>query len=165
MSPKRVRSPTRDPSPSRSHLRAIKAFGERVSVGIAVIGDAAKPKQAAVINTAKKFGRSERYVWGTVKLGSKTYAAALAILEKEASRNKRPRPRTVAALFLLRELRNEPRPMKEVAAFAHDKNIAASTLRRACNDLSVKARRIGGQDGYWTWELPLNVKKYYGIED
>lgn len=148
----------------RQLLRSTESFNKRALVGMTVSGNASKPKILAVRKTAKKFGRSERYVWGTVKLGSKLYAATLAILEK-ASRDKRSRPRTVAGLFLLRELGSDPRPMKEIAALTRTKNIMSSTLRRACKDLSVRKKRIGGQHGYWSWELPRDTKIKFGIDD
>jgi hypothetical protein len=150
--------------PSQKHLRAIKTFGQRVSAGMDVMGDESKTKQAAVTKVAKKIARSERYVWGTVKLGSKMYDAALAFFEKEASRNKQRKPRTVAALFLLHELRDRPRLMKEIEILARKSDIAITTLRRACKDLSVRKRRTGGRDGHWTWELPQDIKKSFGIE-
>ena len=55
--------------PTRAHLRKIKTFGERVMVGTEVAGDTTKSRQEAVKKAAKKFNRSKRYVWGTVKFG------------------------------------------------------------------------------------------------
>jgi hypothetical protein len=164
MARKRVRSLTPILPPPRSHLRAIETFSKRVSVGMSVIGEASKSKKVAVAKITKKSGLSERYVWGTVKLGSKMYAAVLAILEKEASHNNHSRPRMVAALFLLNALRNEPKSMKEIEALARKSHIAVSTLRRACKSLGVQKRRIGGQHGHWSWELPQEVKKSFGID-
>ena len=129
-----------------------------------VAADTTRSRQEAVKNAAKKFKRSERYVWDAVKLGAKMHAAALAVLEKEAARHSRSRPRTTATVFLLTELRRHPRMMKEIETLGHRSGIAISTLRRAGKDLDVKKRRIGGKGGHWTWELPPNVKKKFGIE-
>jgi hypothetical protein len=149
----------------RKLLRSIETFSNRVSAGMAVIVEVSKTKQEAVTKISIKIGRSERYVWNTVKLGSKLHATISAILEKEANRNKRLRPRTVATIFLLRELRNKPRPMKEIEALAGDSGIAISTLRRTCKVLGVKKKRIGGRNGFWIWELPSNTKINFGIDD
>jgi hypothetical protein len=65
------------PVMTRAHLRKIKTFSERVTVGTEVAGDITKSRQEAVKNAAKKFNRSERYVWGTVKLGRRMHHAAL----------------------------------------------------------------------------------------
>lgn len=148
----------------RALLRSIEKFNKRASVGVAVIAEASKTKQEAVTKVAIKIGRSERYVWGTVKLGSKSYAAILAKLEKLTSRNKRRRPRSVASLFLLNELRYEPRSMKEIEALARKSGIAVSTLRRAGKELGVRKRHVGGRRGHWTWELPVEVKINFRVE-
>jgi tellurite resistance protein len=148
---------------TRAHLRKIKTFGERVIVGTTVAADATKSRQEAVKTAVEKFKLSERYVWGTVKLGAKMHAAALATVE-EAVRNKRPHPRSSAAVFLLTELRHRPRAMKEVEMLARRSGIAIATLRRACKDLGVKKRRTGGRQGHWVWELSLETKKTFRID-
>jgi hypothetical protein len=165
MSRKRVSLPALHSLSERSLLRAIKTFSGHASVGMIVAGATSRSKQEAVAHVAKIFKRSERYVWGTVKLGSKVYAAALATLEKLTRRNKHSRPRTVAAFFLLRELRNEARPAKEIEALAGDDGIAISTLRRSCKALGVKKKRVGGRNGFWSWELPSETKINFVIGD
>jgi len=150
--------------PSRANLRAIKTFSDRVDVGTDVAGQATISRQEAVKRSAKKFNRSKRYVWGTVKLGKRMHAAAIEILEKEVAGNKRPRARAIASVFLLNELRNQPRPMTEIEALAETSGISISTLRRASKNLGVKKRHVGGRHGHWTWELPPDVKKSFGIE-
>jgi hypothetical protein len=144
--------------PTRKLLRVIETFSERVTVGTEVAGDITKPRQEAVKNAAKKFKRSERYVWGTVKLGAKLHAQGLEILK-----NVPPSPRFIAEAFLVNALGSDAKAAKEIEAQARKSGIAISTLRRASKVLRVKKRRIGGRHGQWSWELPLEVKKYFGI--
>jgi len=145
--------------PSRRHLRAIKTFGDRAIVGTDVAGQWTKSRKEAVRNTAKKYRKSERYVWGTVRLGRKLHAKGL-----ETLKNVPPSPRFVAEAFLVNTLGSAAKPAKDIEAQARKRGITISTLRRASKDLTVKKRHVGGRDGHWTWELPADVKKSFGIE-
>lgn len=147
------------PLVTRAHLRKIKTFSERVTVGMEVAGDPVQPRQKAVKDAAKKFKRSERYVWGTVKLGARMHVSALELLTKGPIG-----ARLMAEAFLLNALRYRPKPAREIEVQARKSGIAVSTLRRACKNFGVKKIRIGGQHGHWIWELPVNVKKSFGID-
>ena len=143
---------------TRAHRRKIKTFSERVTVGMDVARNRVQPRQKAVSNAAKKFKRSERYVWGTVKLGASLHGTALEV------RIKGPiGPRLMAEAFLLNALRYEAKPTTEIEAQARKSGIALSTLRRACKNFGVKKIRMGGRHGYWIWELPKIVKKSFGM--
>jgi putative DNA primase/helicase len=56
--------------------------------------------------------------------------------------------------FLLERLEAGPRKSDDIIEEAKQESIAEKTLRRAKKELGVKARREGGSDGTWFWELP-----------
>lgn len=64
--------------------------------------------------------------------------------------------RAVATEFLTRVLTDGPRPAAELFAEADNEGIAEKTLRRAKDDLKIKAERVGGisKHGWWSWSLP-----------
>ncbi len=153
--------------PTRKLLRAIKTFGERSTVGMEVAGDTTISRQKAVRKAAERYNRSERYVWGTVKLGRQAYSNALVFLEKEVG-NRRSRPRNMAALFLLDELRGEPKPMKEVEVRARefsdrDQHSTArvqrtlrqkTTYRRTVRSMDL-GTAIGCEKKFWNRSLKM----------
>jgi len=166
----RTKHPYRPALPiDRQTARAIKTFGKRVSVGIAVVHATAngkkKKKETAVKAVAEQVGRRDRYVWGTVALGAEMHAKLLTILEKKAASKTHRSPRAVANVFLLEKLSSGPQPAKHIIALARKAGIADHTLRRACNSLGVERRRVGGRNGHWDWELSAATKKYFGVGD
>lgn len=151
-------------TPTRALLRQMETFGRRVVVGVAVAGDTSKSRQDAVRNVAKKFVLSERYVWGTAKLGREILASATGLFEKEVTRKERVKPRVRAGVLLFNELRHGPKPATEIEALARKAGVAERTLRRECKRLGVKKQRFGGRGGCWVWELSADTKKYFGIK-
>jgi len=146
-----------------SEMRRIETWGRRIATGMAVLNEQSDCRKRAVAKVATKIGKSERHVWGTVRLGAKMQPIVLAALEEEA-RKKRSRPGSVAGLFLLKELQQGPRLAKEIEHKAREAGIAARTLRRQCKRLRVKKRHHGGRHGYWTWELSTDIKQMFGFE-
>jgi putative DNA primase/helicase len=63
--------------------------------------------------------------------------------------------RDEAADFLLAELADGPRPVKELKAEAKNAGITEITLQRAKSKLGIKASKTGYQ-GAWTWSLRGN---------
>jgi hypothetical protein len=151
-------------APPRSFIRAIETFGKRVSAGMAVARHTSKPKQDVVEHVAKEFGWSERYVWGTVKLGARINANIITYLTKEAARKKHRSPRDIAGLFLIQQLRGGPQSVAYITALARKAGIADRTLRRERVRLKVKSRHIGGRNGHWEWHLSATTKKIFGID-
>jgi hypothetical protein len=103
------------PELTRAHLRAIRTFSGRVEVGTDVASQQTKSRQEAVRNAAKKYKRSERYVWGTVKLGRRLYRTAMETLKKVP-----PSPRFIAEAFLANTLGNDQMAAKEIEAQARN---------------------------------------------
>jgi AAA domain-containing protein len=56
--------------------------------------------------------------------------------------------------FLIQELAEGERPVKEVRKAASDAGIQARTLKRAKEHLRVESHRVGGSKGAWFWALP-----------
>ena len=59
-----------------------------------------------------------------------------------------------AFVWLLKALGEGERPARDVEAEARAQGFTAKALRRARERLGVQARREGGRQGYWLWNLP-----------
>jgi hypothetical protein len=59
---------------TRELRRKEETFKRRMAAGLAVLNDQSHCRKRVVEKVAKRIGRSERYVWGTVKLGAKIHA-------------------------------------------------------------------------------------------
>jgi hypothetical protein len=63
-------------------LRAQETSSRRISAGMAVMRlQDQESKKRAVATVAKRIGKSERYVWGSVKLARREHALTLKFLE------------------------------------------------------------------------------------
>jgi len=56
--------------------------------------------------------------------------------------------------FLREELAEGPRKQTDLLRSARQGGTTNATLKRAKRKLGIKSVKVGGRDGYWTWELP-----------
>jgi len=156
-------------SNSRWHLRMIEAFNRRLRIGSQIAARPPGSRHKEVERLNKKYGLSERYLWGTVKLAEKVQARLQ--VNRSKSPIKRPRALFSAVNFLFVELRSGPRPIKEIKELARNAGISPRTLRRAAGSHIISAeryitkRRIGGAHGHWVWELSERTKKIFMPEE
>jgi len=69
--------------------------------------------------------------------------------------------RAEAKEWLLEFLGSGTQRRSDVQREAQKAGISERTLKRAKADLGIKARRIGGADGYWAWERPFRKEDQY----
>jgi hypothetical protein len=155
---------------SRWYLRQVEAFGRRLAIGTKIAKMPLGSRKDEVERLRIKYGVSERYLWGTVKLAQRI-EAKIWTNRPESPPLKQPRPFGLAILFLLQELRNGPRPMTEIQNAACKARISPRTLRRAAESYVVRTekyitkRHVGGSHGYWIWDLSDYAKKLFMTED
>jgi putative DNA primase/helicase len=77
-----------------------------------------------------------------------------------AASSKTPRQQESAAKFLREFLSGGPKTRKEVTEAAEANLISDATLRRAKEELEVKATKDAGKNAPWLWALPPRVKHW-----
>jgi putative DNA primase/helicase len=98
-----------------------------------------------------------RIVWGDVIKGS---AREILASVETGDGPKHPQPqRKEARAFLHEELKNGPRPARELIEQAKNQlGISADTLRTAKEELGIVASKAGYQ-GLWMWSYPCTPKQ------
>ena len=161
--------------------RSIDTFTKKFKIGVMVKGRAQSHEETltdAVKWAKKKYKVKDRYIWESIAVAKRVHARMMARLDDhEVDSNPQAdaseqliyrlasRSSTPAARFLIQSLYYGPRRSTDVLSRASDEGISTSTLRRAVKNTGfVQIRRVGGKDGYWTWELSEKAKKIFLIE-
>jgi hypothetical protein len=64
-------------------MASMETWNQKTAAGLAVVTDQSACRKRVVGKVAKRIGRSERYVWESVKYGAKMAPRMLATLEEE----------------------------------------------------------------------------------